>query len=129
MQSKDGIVSDWCEIPEFYVEAWPKANKVHACCECSALILPGEKHGKFTGKWDGRMRTYRQHIVCCEACVFIRDKFQDGECIGFGELSEYYKEYTFKSDEHGQELRRKMAKIIWRERGDKRNTVKTKGDE
>ncbi len=82
-----------CEVyPSFYVYSEPVARKQHPCCECSAPILKGEKHFKWTGQWDGCISTGRQHALCCEACMCIRDKIE-GDCISFGGLRDYYGEY------------------------------------
>ena len=106
----------YCEIPEFFDAQWPVARKQHRCCECGQAIHIGEKHGKFTGKWDGDLSTYRQHLDCEAACVFIRDEFQDGECIGFGQLWEYWQDYSCKGYPRSFEFRKIMARIIRRER-------------
>ena len=112
-----------CMIPEFYAYSEPVARKQHQCCECHAPILPGEKHFHYRGKWDGHLETGRQHLVCMEACMLIRDHLNDGECIGFGQLNDFLGDaWDFldrkaaKKCEHISKLRSLVAAIRWRER-------------
>jgi hypothetical protein len=112
-----------CEIPSFYSHKERLARKTHKCCECTATILPGEKHFFVTGKWDGKINRYRQHLLCEEACEFIRDSFVDYECIGYGSLWEWYcdakdwlNDPLHKKKEDSKAFRAMMAKILWRER-------------
>ncbi len=113
-----------CELPTFYSHSEPIARKRHLCCECSAPILPGEKHFRGAGKWDGDFHEHRQHLVCMEACITIRDDFYGGECIGFGCLKEEFDEilcdrwYTERDRYKPSwiKLRHLMAVIRWRER-------------
>lgn len=110
-----------CAIPEFYSHSEPVARKQHLCCECRAPILPGERHFAWRGKWDGSMNSGRQHLLCMEACMLIRDKLNDHECIGFGELFEFFDEMQTSSAEGRKheaigQLRNMMARIKWRER-------------
>lgn len=111
-----------CELPIFYDHAEPVARKRHRCEECSAPILKGEKHFKGCGKWDFGAATYRQHLLCMEACMMIRDRFNDGECVGFGCLKEEFSELPTWHKERSRrdhvllKLRSLMAKILWRER-------------
>jgi len=109
-------LSDYCEIPEWYSGRWSIARKEHRCVECGAPIFRGEKYGSFSGKWDGKVSTYRQHLECEEACRFIRDFFQYGECIGFGELYEYEDEYIVNGpkDQRDKDFRSIMARVKWR---------------
>lgn len=112
----------YCEFPEFFVESEPIARKEYDCVECSARILKGEKHYKYSGKWDGRFDAGRQHFLCRDACVFIRDTFQWGECIGFGALYEFYREFSEapvkKRSLEVKQFRNIMAKILLRERNE-----------
>lgn len=111
-----------CDVqPEFYDHSEPVARKEHECCECRMPIRKGEKHFVAVGKWEGQLDSYRQHTLCCQACMYIRDNITDGECIGFGELFEYYGEW--KRGWQGVSQYRKhppframMAKIIRRKR-------------
>lgn len=107
-----------CEMPAFYTWSEPVARKTHRCCECHAPILKGEKHYRVTGKWDGDVSTLRQHLVCMEACMLIRDEF-GGDCIAFGSLLEEFSEMRFdgwyptqeKYDEAWKRLRHLIAVI------------------
>lgn len=113
-----------CEVPLFYSHAEVVARKEHRCCECTASILPGEKHFTAVGKWvdfnNGKIRRYRQHIVCEKACEFVRDHFNDYDCIGFGELFQWIGEEAyglkeFKGYDDGKTFRSMIAKIRRRE--------------
>jgi hypothetical protein len=116
-------VSDYCEWPEFYYETFPRARKEYRCCECKSPIVKGEEHLHYRGKWDGELGTGRQHLLCRKACMYIRDAFQGGECIGFGQLAEYWQEYAKgwwtperKADPKLAAFRGLMAGVLWRER-------------
>lgn len=116
-------MSSFCEIPDFYEWAEPVARKQHRCCECEAPIMPGEKHFRCAGKWDGEVSSYRQHLVCMEACMWVRDHF-GGECIPFGGLKEEFDEIRCDAwyperDRYKpawRTLRHLMATILVRER-------------
>jgi hypothetical protein len=114
-----------CTIPAFYDWSEPIARKQHDCCECDAPILAGERHFCCRGKWDGKISTFRQHLLCCEMCEFVRDTWFDGEeCIAFGGLKEYWREQRTWYDRKGSDrtsptwikLRHLIAQILWRER-------------
>lgn len=120
---EEAEVIDECEIPEFYATSEPIAAKDHVCCECSAPITKGEKHLYCRGKWDGSFLHYRQHLICAEACMAIRDNFNEFECIEFGGLKSYWSEIirdydreTCREKESWKKLRSLMAAIAWRER-------------
>ncbi len=108
-----------CDLPQFYNWSEPVARKQHKCCECSAPIAKGEKHFVATGKWDFGISTFRQHLLCMEACMFIRDKFNGSECICFGGLEEWVSESRWQQDKTHplwRKLRGMLACIKWRER-------------
>ena len=108
-----------CELPRFYDWSEPVAKKKHRCCECNAPIVKGEKHFRATGKWQWGVETHRQHLVCLEACMLIRDELNGGECIGFGCLKEEFGEIRQEIDrdkEPMKKLRQLMAVILVRER-------------
>lgn len=113
---------DYCEWPEFYSESRPKARKQYHCVECSAPILKGEVHLSYRGKWDGDFSTGRQHLLCMALCIFIKKKYNHGECIYFGGLKEAWFEMDWsgpsqkKIEERDIISRSMMAKIKWRER-------------
>lgn len=121
-------MSSYCTIPEFYSYTEPVARKRHACCECSAPILPGEKYFRAAGSWEGEFGTHCQHLLCMEAAMFIRDHFNDGECIGFGTLQESFSEMRggraqdrtrAANDPKLRRLRSLMARILWREHNER----------
>lgn len=87
------------EGPEIYSDSEPRAKKQHRCEECRAPILVGERHYYYAGKWDGDFSSGRQHTLCLQACVYVRDKIQGGECIPFGGLKEFMAEVNFSSDD------------------------------
>lgn len=68
------------EWPEFYIEKKQTARKKHVCCECDSDIDPGEEYVCVTGKWCGRISTYKT----CETCWGIRMAAQaEGDKIPF----------------------------------------------
>ena len=77
--------------PEFSDTAWPKARKIHICCECGYAIPKGEKYERVSGKWDGEMNVFKT----CERCADLRDSLAEYNCgcYLFGGLSEDYWEY------------------------------------
>ncbi len=107
---------DFCECHE------RTARKQHRCCECSAPIMPGDKYISVAGKWEGDFSTYKHHWLCAEACEYIRDHFNDNDCIGFSTLKEWYGEWRMgwqgrcRDDADVVAFRSLMAKILWRER-------------
>lgn len=114
-----------CDVlPDFYHWTEPVARKEHRCCECGAPINRGEKYFRAHGKWDGAISVYRQHLLCMEACMYVRDNFNGHECIPFGCLREYCHElfadqYHRPRDRHNDKwktMRSMMARIIVRER-------------
>ena len=90
-----------------------RAKKKHFCCECGTAIHPGEAHGYGFGVWSGDASSFRQHRDCEAACVYVRDKMRDGECLCFGELFEYLGEvgHLRKSDPAESGLRKIMARV------------------
>jgi len=112
-----------CLIASFYKWSEPVARKEYKCCECYAPIMIGEKHFSAIGSWDGEFSNYRQHLLCSEACMFIRDNYNEFECIAFGDLFDYYWEFRLDIDRHsekGKTFRAMMAKIKWRQRKHRR---------
>lgn len=70
-------MNDYCycdpgETPAFYGKSTPKARASHKCTECGRLIAPGESYERVTGKWDGRLDTFK---TCCR-CVALRTHIQ-----------------------------------------------------
>jgi hypothetical protein len=52
--------------PEFLRERRVKANKPHECCECLQTIEKGETYQNASGKWDGRLETFRTCLGCLD---------------------------------------------------------------
>lgn len=83
--------------PSVYSESEVVARKEYPCVECCAPILKGERHLRWAGLWDGSWSYGRQHLLCRDACVWIRDALND-ECIPFGALHEWWKSGYCPSD-------------------------------
>lgn len=112
-----------CDLPQFFNVKEPIARKQYHCCECRAKIEPGEKYVYCIGKWDGDLSTYRQHLLCANACRHIRDE-SDGECIAFGGLKEhmgemYWHNGAIKRRPNHAILRKMYVDILRRERREK----------
>lgn len=110
-----------CEIAQYYVCKEPVARKIHKCCECSAPIEVGEKHLRIDACWENRPGRYRQHLLCAEACEYVRDSgMNDDECLSFGELWEFWRSdspyYTERELPERRALWRLMLRICRRER-------------
>lgn len=87
---------DW-EGPAVFRHAEVVARKERPCVECNATILVGEKYFRYVGCWDGSWSGGSQHLLCRDACVWIRDVL-NGECIVFGGLKEWWEETRRWSD-------------------------------
>lgn len=73
------------ELPEFSSQKTVRAAKEHECCECREVISEGTKYERFSGKWEGCVRTFRT----CERCADLRDSYAvAGHCFAFGSLWE-----------------------------------------
>ena len=81
-------MSDYCEGPEFYNEERVKARKQHRCDECQRAIPIGAVYVRCSGKWDGYVATYRQHVECRDFCASVNLE-HIGEClIPFGGMND-----------------------------------------
>ncbi len=116
-----------CELVEnkFYHWTEPVSRKAYQCCECSAPIQKGERYFKAVARNENGFFTERQHLLCCEACVVVRDEIEM-ECLPFGMLKDYCHEFRLdhrdaakKGHEGIKKLRRLLARIKIRERSDK----------
>lgn len=111
-----------CELPQYYNWTEPVARKRHECCECNAPILKGEKHLRVNGCWENVPGTFRQHLLCAEACELVRDEgLNDDECLYFGGLFEFWNDSCgyfgrFEKVEARKKLWFYMLKIKRRER-------------
>lgn len=86
-----GCYCDYSDGPDFWVDTQRIARKNHICCECLSPIEPGEKYHIFTGKWDGKINSYKY----CEFCHDVYNVIQyhiDG-CICLGSLWEVAVDY------------------------------------
>lgn len=109
-----------CALAKIYEATERTARKAYKCCECGCEINKGERYLQCSGLWEWGYESHRQHLVCADACMVIRDKI-DNECIPFGYLMEWYGE--FRSDIRDNrsvngvpEFRLLMAKILHRKR-------------
>lgn len=117
-----GPMSD-CEIAQYYVCKERVARKEHECCECSAPIEIGEKYLQVNACWEGRPSVERQHVLCEQACEFVRDSgINDDECLYYGGLKDWYREWVKGGYTHEAELSERqkiwgfMVRIARRER-------------
>lgn len=62
------------ELPEFYRKSVRKARKEHRCDECKKPIRVGESYEHVSGKWDGRIGTYKTCPRCLTLFEFLTDK-------------------------------------------------------
>ena len=58
------------EYPEFYNSKIVTARKIHFCTECGYKIKEGQKYENASGKWDGRISTFKT----CNFCLDSREK-------------------------------------------------------
>lgn len=63
--------------PAFYAASVVRARKQHKCCECRTEIKIGEKHEKATGKWEGKIATYRTCLKCKELWQRVSSEVPD----------------------------------------------------
>lgn len=111
------------EPPEFFNETRHKAKKEHVCCECWTKILPGEFYFKSSGKWDGELRSYKQHTWCRAACTHLSDNDVDG-CIAFEGMSEAWDNLDDRRHKDFKKLRTYIAKVLWHKRKPERQLPK-----
>jgi len=89
----------------FYETSWPRARKVHVCCECKEDIPKGVKYERFVGKWDGQVRAYKTCVACAELRSELRTllDLEWDQGIAFGDLACCYSQYVHDT---ANELRR-----------------------
>lgn len=107
-----------CEIAKVYSAVERVARKQHKCCECGVPINKGETYLVCSGIWSFGAESHKQHLICAEACEWIRDA-SDGECIPFGYLLEWWGDNKWQITKEAEALRimrRKMAKVLARRR-------------
>lgn len=111
----------YCDLegPSLYSTKEYVARKRYVCCECSVWIQPGERYVSIAGKWEGEFSTYKQHILCAEACEVVRDGDLAGGCLPFGGLHDFWSEQKLemnKKDVDVAAARAKYAMVRRRER-------------
>ena len=93
-----------CESPEFYQEKQCVARLTHQCEECRLTIVPGERYVRITGKWDGMVQSFAEHIHCLDWLRGIAAYHDRGggsrhrRCISFGGLVEELEEINRKGE-------------------------------
>jgi hypothetical protein len=70
-----------CDMPAVFGQEQRKARKEHKCCECGAIVKPGEHYTYSHGVWDGSGQSFKQCLDCAEvssaAAAFVDDP-EDG---------------------------------------------------
>jgi len=102
----------YCEIgygetPDFSFEEDVRAKKQHRCVECLEPILPGETYNRYTGKWDGEVKTY----TTCTSCKELRDQWEAepwSEGFTFGSVGCWY---AGKLEQIAQQMDEEQAKL------------------
>lgn len=103
---------EYCDVgPSCYSTAEYRARKEYRCCECKAPIHVGEKYLYCFGVWEGEASTFRQHMLCAEACEFFRDKINDGDCLPFGGLLDEGRDYFAYMD---RDRKQRTEAATWR---------------
>ena len=70
MDCSCAINIDIDEGPAFESQKTCKSRKPHRCDECSREISQGELYERYTGMWDGTIRTYKT----CTDCLTVRTR-------------------------------------------------------
>lgn len=67
-------------MPDFLSTRTVKARENHKCCECGETIKPGEKYERASGKWDGKLETFKTCLICVNirASVYCRGGYAYG---------------------------------------------------
>jgi hypothetical protein len=77
--------------PEFYRAVIRTARHAHRCCECGEEIAPGRKYECVTGKWDGRLDSFKT----CARCVNVRTDFFKCGFLHGGLVESFFDCYDF----------------------------------
>ncbi len=81
------------DLPEAFQVEYPHARKTHCCYECARQILPGCKHQKYSGIWDGEPARFRTCILCATIRDAVNKLLPRGEDpLAFGELGQYLRD-------------------------------------
>lgn len=91
------------EFPEISSETFPKARKVHRCCECRGTIQPGERYSCLSGLWDGRFEVYKTCLECIELRRDVRALMHKSPYDGGPALGHMYED-IFEGRESNLEL-------------------------
>jgi len=90
------------DLPDISETHRPKARKQYTCCECGRAIVPGERHERTRGLWEGRWETYRT----CVPCVALRHELTGGKGFTFETLADvadfYGREFPPEKDTTGE---------------------------
>jgi hypothetical protein len=89
-----------CDYPEFYSETYPRARKVHHCCECHQRIRAGYQYARCAGKQDGVMFSEQLHIACRDFVRKVEAAIASGCGVPFGYLDDALKNF----DDYGIEV-------------------------
>lgn len=84
----------WYDHPKLYTEIDRRARIFHKCCECGAMIVPGEVYQVIKGCWNGEFYEYKT----CMPCADLRAAVTDATCTFIGRLKEAYMHYLRESD-------------------------------
>ena len=85
--------------PTCMTETWPKARKIHRCCECRRGIKPGEKYQRISGIWDGQPLRFKTCAECADIAARFRHYLEYEDLPPFGELFEEMKEAGVTAEE------------------------------
>ena len=83
----------YCDLEPatFYVVKEVVSRKAHRCCECRGPIRKGELYVNARMGFDGTAETFKQHLVCANACRYARDNMLE-DCLPYGGLKDWWYE-------------------------------------
>jgi len=67
-------LSDSGDTPSFCFTTFPKAKKLHKCCECGRDIAAGASYQRTSGRWEHSFEVFKT----CMDCYHIRSAFDCG---------------------------------------------------
>lgn len=79
------------ETPKVYKEVWRKSRKDHLCCECSSLILLGERYLQINSLYEDGWESYK-YCRSCNAVVERAIEEAGENCLPLGAVYEDFKE-------------------------------------
>ena len=68
-----------CDMPAVFGQEQRKARKEHKCCECGAIVKPGEHYTYSHGVWDGSGQSFKQCLDCAEVSSAAAASVDDPE--------------------------------------------------